>query len=82
MTAVLWAVWSVGCVLIAYGCWRAARDYRDDEPQPGPQWDADAQQWAHEPPTDPDTRPGTDGRLLADCHRIYALPEHQPKGEL
>lgn len=58
MGTALWAVWAVGWLLVAWWCLRAARDYRDDEPQPGAcdEW---AAAWEHRlalPAYDPNHR--------------------------
>jgi hypothetical protein len=66
----LWAVWWLGCGLVAWGCLRAARDYHDE---PG------TQARDHEPALpDPDRQPGARDDLLATCRRIWDLTDHQP----
>ena len=81
VVSALWAVWTLACGLVAWGCLRAARDYRDDAPLPGPVWDADRQQWARHHPYAPDDRPGTRDDLLVTCNRLWDLDTHQPKGD-
>lgn len=58
-----WAVWAVGCLAVAWLCLRAARDYRDTDPQPAPDeepgiddWAADWNRRYHLPAYDPNHR--------------------------
>ncbi|MHB9857679.1 hypothetical protein [Streptomyces sp. YIM S03343] len=75
MAAVFWLVWVLACLLLAYGLIRAARDYRDDEPQPGPVWNADGQQWRHDAPDD---QPGAHEEWAAAWNRRYNQPAYDP----